>query len=129
MTALTTIFVHVVGDPQSDSAGNDVALMEAAVGHFGRLEFLTAGGTAFTKIGELVRLARSVVEAAQSSDESQTTDDRERTAQLTTSPQEDYEAEDVPILDRTADETMNISQSTDLQAPNIGQGMSSSMGI
>jgi hypothetical protein len=40
--------------------------MEFIVGHLGRLEFMTSGGTAFNRIGELVRLARLVVHRARS---------------------------------------------------------------
>jgi len=38
--------------------------MEVIVGHLGRLEFMTSGGTAFNRIGELVRLARVIVRRA-----------------------------------------------------------------
>lgn len=40
--------------------------MEFVVGHLGRLEFMTSGGTAFNRIGELVRLARLIVHRARS---------------------------------------------------------------
>jgi hypothetical protein len=70
MTALIAVFSHVVCNPSSESASNDIALMEVVIGHLGRLEFITSGGTAFNKIGELVRLARRVVhESRQSSDQ------------------------------------------------------------
>jgi hypothetical protein len=64
MTALITIFTHVVCNPLSETASNDIALMEVVIGHFGRLEFITSGGTTFNKVGELVRLARGVVQKA-----------------------------------------------------------------
>jgi hypothetical protein len=64
MTALTTIFMHVVSKPLEQTASNDIALMEAVVGFFGRLEFVTSGVAAFTKTGEFVRQARKVVEKA-----------------------------------------------------------------
>lgn len=38
--------------------------MEVIVGHLGRLEFMTSGGTAFNRIGELVRLARVILHRA-----------------------------------------------------------------
>jgi len=38
--------------------------MEVIVGHLGRLEFMTSGGTTFYKIGELVRLARVILRRA-----------------------------------------------------------------
>ncbi len=38
--------------------------MEVVMGHLGRLEFITSGETAFNKIGELVRLARQIVQKA-----------------------------------------------------------------
>ena len=38
--------------------------MEVIVGHLGRLEFMTSGGTAFNRIGELVRLARVILNRA-----------------------------------------------------------------
>jgi hypothetical protein len=62
MTALLTIFMHVVCNPLEASARNDIALMEAVVGFFGRLEYLTSGDTAFTKTGEFVRHVRMVVD-------------------------------------------------------------------
>jgi hypothetical protein len=64
VTALTTVFTYVVCNPLSDSAGNDIALMEVVIGHLGRLEFITSGCSAFNKFGELVRLARGVVQKA-----------------------------------------------------------------
>jgi hypothetical protein len=67
VTALTTVFIHVVSNPLSDSASNDIALMEVVIGHLGRLEFITSGGSAFNKFGELVRLARGVVQSARQS--------------------------------------------------------------
>ncbi|KAM5358497.1 hypothetical protein ACJZ2D_015222 [Fusarium nematophilum] len=59
-TALTTIFVHTVSNPPSELTQRDIALMETVVGFFGRLEYVTAGETAFTKTTEFVRLARRV---------------------------------------------------------------------
>ncbi|KAI9742379.1 MAG: hypothetical protein M1818_003912 [Claussenomyces sp. TS43310] len=61
VTALLAIFTQVVCHPSSDTASNDIALMDVVVGHLGRLEFVTAGGTAFNKIADLVRLARDIV--------------------------------------------------------------------
>lgn len=60
-TALTTLFLHVVGSPSQESARDDIALMEIVVGFFGRLEYITSGEAAFTKTTEFVRQARSVV--------------------------------------------------------------------
>ncbi|KAJ3464866.1 hypothetical protein MRS44_009652 [Fusarium solani] len=60
-TALTTLFLHVVGNPSEESARDDIALMEIVVGFFGRLEYVTSGEAAFTKTTEFVRQARSVV--------------------------------------------------------------------
>lgn len=61
-TALTTIFVHIVSNPPSESTQSDIALMEAVVGLFGRLEYITSGETAFTKAAEFVRQARRVTD-------------------------------------------------------------------
>ncbi|KAJ5633485.1 fungal-specific transcription factor domain-containing protein [Penicillium lividum] len=61
-TALTTIFVHIVSSPPSASTQSDIALMEAVVGFFGRLEYITSGETAFTKTAEFVRQARRVTD-------------------------------------------------------------------
>ncbi|KAH7407318.1 fungal-specific transcription factor domain-containing protein [Cadophora sp. MPI-SDFR-AT-0126] len=61
ITALLGVFTSVVCHPRSGSGNSDIALMEVIVGHLGRLEFMTSGGTAFNKIGELVRLARLVL--------------------------------------------------------------------
>jgi hypothetical protein len=61
MTALTTIFMHVVCHPADASTSNDIALMEVVVGFFGRVEFMTSGEAAFTKTSEFVRQARWVV--------------------------------------------------------------------
>ncbi|CAK7205231.1 hypothetical protein SEUCBS139899_007998 [Sporothrix eucalyptigena] len=68
MTALTSLFMHVVSSPveASDEAAsstrNDIALMEVAVGFFGRLEYMTSGEAAFTKTTEFVRQARIITD-------------------------------------------------------------------
>lgn len=64
MTALTTLFVHVVSGSSTDAAStrNDMALMEVVVGFFGRLEYVTSGEAAFTKTAEFVRQARIITE-------------------------------------------------------------------
>ncbi|KAG4433722.1 hypothetical protein IFR05_010803 [Cadophora sp. M221] len=67
MTALLGVFTSVVCNPLSGTGNSDIALMEVIVGHLGRLEFMTAGGTAFNKIGELVRLARLILSRAHGS--------------------------------------------------------------
>ncbi|CAG9981767.1 unnamed protein product [Clonostachys byssicola] len=59
-TALTTIFVHIVCNPPSDTTPTDIALMETVVGFFGRLEYVTSGEAAFTKTAEFVRQARNI---------------------------------------------------------------------
>ncbi|KAE9380925.1 hypothetical protein N431DRAFT_136771 [Stipitochalara longipes BDJ] len=64
ITALLGVFTSVVCNPKSGSGNSDIALMEVIVGHLGRLEFMTSGGTAFNKIGELVRLARVILRRA-----------------------------------------------------------------
>ena len=64
VTALLGVFTSVVCNPKSESGNSDIALMEVIVGHLGRLEFMTSGGTAFNKIGELVRLARVILRRA-----------------------------------------------------------------
>ncbi|KAJ6084236.1 fungal-specific transcription factor domain-containing protein [Penicillium sp. IBT 16267x] len=61
-TALTTIFVHIVSHPLSESTQSDIALMETVVGFFGRLEYITSGEAAFTKTAEFVRQARRVTD-------------------------------------------------------------------
>jgi hypothetical protein len=65
MTALLTVFEHVICDPCNNSAKNDIALMEVVVGFFGRLEYLTSGVAAFTKTAEVVKQARIAMEHAQ----------------------------------------------------------------
>ncbi|KAL1898524.1 hypothetical protein Sste5346_003428 [Sporothrix stenoceras] len=66
MTALTTLFVHVVATSSThtttdaSSTRNDMALMEVVVGFFGRLEYVTSGEAAFTKTAEFVRQARII---------------------------------------------------------------------
>jgi len=55
MTALITIFMHIITYPTESSTQNDIALMEVVVGFFGRLEFVTSGEAAFTKTGEFIR--------------------------------------------------------------------------
>ncbi|KNB20072.1 hypothetical protein FOXG_17306 [Fusarium oxysporum f. sp. lycopersici 4287] len=64
LTALTTIFLHVISNPFNESTQNDIALMEVIIGFFGRLEYVTSGEAAFTKMTELVRQARSVTDNA-----------------------------------------------------------------
>ena len=62
MTALLSVFSHVINKPTLASAKNDIALMEVVIGFFGRLEFLTSGIAAFTKASDIVRKARDAVE-------------------------------------------------------------------
>lgn len=62
MTALTTIFMYVVSNPSGVSIRNDIALMDVVVGFFGRLEYMTSGETAFTKVAEFARQARSIAD-------------------------------------------------------------------
>ncbi|KAF5021355.1 hypothetical protein F66182_6600 [Fusarium sp. NRRL 66182] len=68
LTSLITIFVHTVSNPPSELTDRDIALMEILVGVFGRLEYVTAGQTAFTKTTEFVRLARGVIATHRSND-------------------------------------------------------------
>ena len=64
LTALITLFTHVLGDPTSPSAPTDIALMEVVTGLFGRLEFYTSGIVSLTGISEFARLARTAVRMA-----------------------------------------------------------------
>lgn len=61
MTALLTIFLNLVCQPTDISAAHDIALMEVAVGFFGRLEYITSGEAGFTQVTEFVRQARFIV--------------------------------------------------------------------
>ncbi len=61
MTALLTIFLHIVFHPTEKSAAHDLALMEVAVGFFGRSEYITSGEAGFIQVTEFVRQARAVV--------------------------------------------------------------------
>ena len=56
--------MHTVTNPSSASTHNDIALMEAVAGFFGRLEFMTLGEAAFTKTSEFARQARRIVAKA-----------------------------------------------------------------
>ncbi|KAH7131835.1 fungal-specific transcription factor domain-containing protein [Dendryphion nanum] len=62
MTALTTLFLNAVYDSMDSCTSNDVALMDVAVGFFGRMEFVTAGEAAFTKMREFGRQARHLIQ-------------------------------------------------------------------
>lgn len=53
--------MHIVINPLSASTHSDIALMEAVVGFFGRLEFMTFGEAAFTQTSEFVNQARRIV--------------------------------------------------------------------
>ncbi|KAJ4991088.1 hypothetical protein SVAN01_03438 [Stagonosporopsis vannaccii] len=64
MTAISTLFMHIVCYPLAMSVSNDIALMDAVVGFFGRLEYITSGEAAFTRMGELVQQARYIVSSA-----------------------------------------------------------------
>ncbi|KAF2774167.1 hypothetical protein EJ03DRAFT_346802 [Teratosphaeria nubilosa] len=61
MTALLTVFLHILGNPREPSAPHDIALMEVIVGFFGRLEYVTSGEACFTQVAEFVRQARSLI--------------------------------------------------------------------
>ncbi|OAG35327.1 hypothetical protein AYO21_10467 [Fonsecaea monophora] len=57
-----TLFINVVSNPAAPTAASDIAIMEIVTGTFGRLEFITQGRLALTRIGELASIARAVVE-------------------------------------------------------------------
>jgi hypothetical protein len=63
---MMTLFTNVVADPLAPTANTDIALMEVVTGFFGKLEFCTSGGMAFTKTAELSRLARKAIKKARS---------------------------------------------------------------
>lgn len=58
------IFVEVITNPLAPSVMNDVALIEVAMGLFGRVEFVTSGRIRLTRTTELAKIARLVVEEA-----------------------------------------------------------------
>lgn len=62
MTALITLFIHIIRNPSDPSANQDLALMEVAVGFFGRTEYVTSGEAGFTTVTEFVRQARLIVD-------------------------------------------------------------------
>ncbi|KIX97069.1 uncharacterized protein Z520_07183 [Fonsecaea multimorphosa CBS 102226] len=57
-----TLFINVVSNPAAPTASSDIAIMEIVTGTFGRLEFITQGRLALTRIGEFASIARAVVE-------------------------------------------------------------------
>ncbi|KIW35508.1 uncharacterized protein PV07_02199 [Cladophialophora immunda] len=57
-----TLFINVVSNPAAPTAASDIAIMEIVTGTFGRLEFITQGRLALTRIGEFASIARAVVE-------------------------------------------------------------------
>ncbi len=57
-----TLFINVVSNPSAPTATSDIAIMEIVTGTFGRLEFMTQGRLALTRIGEFASIARAVVE-------------------------------------------------------------------
>lgn len=60
-SALIAIFVQTVSNPPNESTQTDLALMETAVGFFGRIEYMTSGEATFTKTTEFVRHARCII--------------------------------------------------------------------
>lgn len=99
LTALTTIFLHVVSNPFDESTQSDIALMEVIVGFFGRLEYVTSGEAAFTKMTEFVRQARSVTDNAARA-HSNTTSPEPRTncrLSLALSPEDGMDTEETPL--------------------------------
>ncbi|KAH7258813.1 fungal-specific transcription factor domain-containing protein [Fusarium solani] len=99
LTALTTIFLHVVSNPFDESTQSDIALMEVIVGFFGRLEYVTSGEAAFTKMTEFIRQARSVTDNAARA-HSNTTSPESRTncrPSLAPSPEDGMDTEETPL--------------------------------
>ena len=62
MTALITLFVHIICNPSDTLASRNIALMEVAVGFFGRLEYVAPGEAGFTPVREFARQARFIVD-------------------------------------------------------------------
>ncbi|CAG9946960.1 unnamed protein product [Clonostachys rosea f. rosea IK726] len=86
LTALIAIFVNVVSNPCSQSTHNDIALMEVIVGFFGRLEYITSGEAAFTKMTEFVRQARIVADNAASAHSNTKSQEPQRNCSPTSAP-------------------------------------------
>ncbi|KAJ6097013.1 hypothetical protein N7486_007759 [Penicillium sp. IBT 16267x] len=64
-TALTYLFMHVVGEPLGLSAHDDMALIDVVIGLFARLEFVSSGIMVIPKVGAFSRIARDVVAQAE----------------------------------------------------------------
>ncbi|KAH6867680.1 fungal-specific transcription factor domain-containing protein [Thelonectria olida] len=99
LTALTTIFIHVVSNPLNESTQNDIALMEVVIGFFGRLEYVSSGEAAFTKMTELVRQARSVTNNAARAHSNTRSPEPQRNCRpsLALSPEDRMDAEETPL--------------------------------
>src|SRR5271154_4345412 len=63
-TALGILFSHVITNPLSPTASNDIALMDVVTGLFGRLDFVSSGMRSLAEVGEFARLARDAVKRA-----------------------------------------------------------------
>jgi hypothetical protein len=64
-TALTYLFMHVVGEPLASSARHDIALIDMVIGLFARLEFVSSRMMTVPKVGEFSRIARDVITQAE----------------------------------------------------------------
>jgi hypothetical protein len=65
LTALITLFTHVIMDPLNAAAAKDIALMEAVNGLFGHLDFVSSGLGELKSVRELTKLAQQVVKEAE----------------------------------------------------------------
>ncbi|OQU99095.1 Fungal specific transcription factor domain-containing protein [Cladophialophora immunda] len=64
LTAIITLFSHVVTNPLSPSATADIALIQCVMGLFGRIEYVSSGTILLTQSGEFAKIASSVVDKA-----------------------------------------------------------------
>lgn len=64
LTAIITLFSHVLRNPLSPSAMSDVALIQCVNGLFGRIEYISSGNILLTRSGEFAKLASSLIEKA-----------------------------------------------------------------
>jgi hypothetical protein len=60
--AVLVLFINLVTHRLTVVPTNDIAVMDIVTGMFGRLEFVTSGTIALSRIGEFARIARDYLE-------------------------------------------------------------------
>ncbi|KAK5046782.1 hypothetical protein LTR84_007136 [Exophiala bonariae] len=72
LIGVTNLFIHILKAPKLPSVAADLALLDVAAGHYGRVELITESDMSFPFARKLAEIARKAVDKAWSACEEQT---------------------------------------------------------